>query len=148
MDDRLRGVRGSNLLAFSKRRIAGHMALVNTIGQNPSHREPIANILFKPIAYRSQKFQKMGLPIKVLALTGNQTQAEFPKLQLFEQVGNHRLLFQQIKELNTALPHKAHVLLGYGEIYKDGYQLNIDAEHRIKNFESWWDCDHIRANNA
>ena len=56
----------------------------------------IANILFKPVGYHSQKFQKMGLPVKVLALTGNQTQAEFPKLQLFEQVGNHRLLFQQI----------------------------------------------------
>ena len=137
MDDRLRRVRSSNLLTFSKRRLVDHMTLVNAIGQNTTRRESIANILFKPVGYHSQKFQKMGLPVKVLALTGNQTQAEFPKLQLFEQVGNHRLLFQQIKELNTAPLHKAHVLwLGYGEIYKDGYQLNIDAEHRIKNFVS------------
>ncbi len=134
MDDRLRANRHS---AFSRRQIISQMSLVGAIGQNNSRREPIADILFKPLAYRARKFQKMGLPMKVLALAGNQTQAEFPKLQQFDQIRNRRLLHQQIKELNTAPLHKAHVLwLGHGEIYKNGYQLNIDAEHRIKNFVS------------
>jgi len=79
----------------------------------------------------------MDLPIKVLALTGNGTDAEFPRLKQFDYVRNHHLLYHQIREMSTAPIHKAHLLwIGHGEIYKDGYHLNIDAEHRIKDFVS------------
>ena len=137
MDGKLRTPRLETYLPNGRRRIASQIALVNTIGRDDTQRQPIADLLFKPVAHQPTAYHKMDLPIKVLALTGNGTDAEFPRLKQFDYVRNHHLLYHQIREMSTAPIHKAHLLwIGHGEIYKDGYHLNIDAEHRIKDFVS------------
>ena len=137
IDDKLRTPRLETYLPNGRRRIVSQIALVNTIGRNNTQRQPIADLLFKPVAHQPTTYHKMDLPIKVLALTGNGTDAEFPRLNQFDYVRNHHLLYHQIREMSAAPIHKAHLLwIGHGEIYKDGYHLNIDAEHRIKDFVS------------
>ncbi len=75
------------------------------------------------------------LPLKVMALTGNVTTAEFPVLERFEYIRQHHLLYTAVQDLRTDRLAKTHILwIGYGEIYKAGYRLNIDTEHRIKHF--------------
>ena len=77
------------------------------------------------------------LPMKVMALTGNGASAEFPMLERFEYVREHHLLYNAVQDLRTDRLAKTDILwIGNGEIYKAGYRLTIDAEHRIKNFVS------------
>ena len=62
---------------------------------------------------------------------------EFPALERFEYVQDHHIIYSAVPDLRTDRLPKTDILwIGNGEIYKSGYRLNIDAEHRIKNFVS------------
>ena len=80
---------------------------------------------------------KMAMPIKLMAFTGNTSTVEFPVLQRFEYIQEHHMIYREVPDLRTDRLPKTDILwIGNGEIYKSGYRLNIDAEHRIKNFVS------------
>ena len=116
-------------------RMAAQSMLVEEIGESRGRREILSPFLFTPVASRRKSYKKPELPLKVMALTGNVTQAEFPALQQLEYVNGHHIIYEPVKDLRTAYLAKAHILwIGHGEIYKDAYRLSIDAEHRIKNF--------------
>ena len=75
------------------------------------------------------------MPLKLMAFTGNTSTVEFPVLERFEYVQGHHMIYDHIQDLRTDKLAKTDILwIGNGEIYKSGYRLNIDAEHRIKNF--------------
>lgn len=77
------------------------------------------------------------MPLKLMALTGNTSTVEFPVLERFEYVQDHHMIYNSVQDLRTDRLAKTNILwIGNGEIYKSGYRLNIDAEHRIKNFVS------------
>ena len=80
---------------------------------------------------------QMAMPIKLMAFTGNTSTVEFPVLQRFEYIQEHHIIYRETQDLRTDRLPKTDILwIGNGEIYKAGYRLNIDAEHRIKNFVS------------
>ena len=80
---------------------------------------------------------ELRLPLKVMALTGNGTNEEYPYLERFDFVNEHHMLYESVNTLRNDRLAKMDILwIGNGEIYKGGYRLNIDSEHRIKNFVS------------
>ena len=80
---------------------------------------------------------QIAMPLKLMALTGNTSAVEFPVLERFEYVQEHHMIYNAVNDLrNDRLPKTDILWIGNGEIYKSGYRLNIDAEHRIKNFVS------------
>ena len=80
---------------------------------------------------------QMAMPLKLMALTGNTTTVESPVLERFEYIQEHHIIYKEVQNLRTDRLPKTDILwIGNGEIYKSGYRLNIDAEHRIKNFVS------------
>ena len=81
---------------------------------------------------------QMAMPLKLMALTGNTSTVEFPVLERFEYVQDHHIIYSEVQDLRrTDRLAKTDILwIGNGEIYKSGYRLNIDVEHRIKNFAS------------
>lgn len=80
---------------------------------------------------------QIAMPLKLMALTGNTSTVEFPILERFEYVQGHHIIYNQVQNLRTDKLARTDILwIGNGEIYKSGYRLNIDTEHRIKNFVS------------
>ena len=80
---------------------------------------------------------QMAMPIRLMAFTGNTSTVEFPVLERFEYIQDHHMIYKETQNLRTDRLPKTDILwIGNGEIYKSGYRLNIDAEHRIKNFVS------------
>lgn len=80
---------------------------------------------------------QMAMPIRLMAFTGNTSSVEFPVLERFEYIQEHHMIYKETQDLRTDRLPKTDILwIGNGEIYKSGYRLNIDAEHRIKNFVS------------
>ena len=80
---------------------------------------------------------QIAMPLKLMALTGNTSTVEFPVLERFEYVQDHHIIYNAVQDLRTDRLAKTDILwIGNGEIYKSGYRLNIDTEHRIKNFVS------------
>lgn len=136
-DDKLRKVGPPHvkILPPYRSRMAAQRLLVEELGESRGRREILSPFLFTPVASRRKRYTKPELPLKVMALTGNVTQAEFPALQQLEHVNKHHIIYEPVADLRTAYMAKAHILwIGHGEIYKEGYRLSIDAEHRIKNF--------------
>ena len=136
-DEKLRKVGPPHIriLPPYRTRMAAQAMLVERIGESRGHQEILSPFLFTPVASRRKRYKKPELPFKVMALTGNVTEAEFPVLQQFEYVKEHHIIYEPVRDLRTAYMAKAHILwIGHGEIYKEGYRLSIDAEHRIKNF--------------
>ena len=80
---------------------------------------------------------QIAMPLKLMAFTGNTSTVEYPILERFEYIQGHHILYNEVPDLRTDKLAKTDILwIGNGEIYKSGYRLNIDAEHRIKNFVS------------
>jgi small nuclear ribonucleoprotein (snRNP)-like protein len=136
-DEKLRKVGPPHvrILPPYRTRMAAQTMLVEEIGESRGNREILSPFLFTPVSSRRKPYKKPEHPLKVMALTGNVTEAEFPALQQLENVNEHHIIYEPVKDLRTAYMAKAHILwIGHGEIYKEGYRLSIDAEHRIKNF--------------
>lgn len=80
---------------------------------------------------------QIAMPLKLMALTGNTSTVESPVLERFEYIQGHHIIYNEVQDLRTDRLVKTNILwIGNGEIYKSGYRLNIDTEHRIKNFVS------------
>lgn len=128
---------------------------LDTAEQRARHRKLIRNRIVGGInAHFNTKFWKpntgvprtpgvtraevqMAMPIKLMAFTGNTSTVEFPVLQRFEYIREHHMIYREVPDLRTDRLPKTDILwIGNGEIYKAGYRLNIDTEHRIKNFVS------------
>lgn len=153
------------LLPFTRTKITAHTLLVEQIHRNPTQHAALAPIVYPnaiphrygKLAYRASSLlpasmnlrrtlSRVGwrhsqtayaLPLKVMALTGNTTTVEFPALQRFEYIQEHHMIYNAVQDLRTDKLAKTHLLwIGNGEIYTFGYRLNIDTEHRIKNFVS------------
>ena len=139
LDDKLRkvGPVSIKVLPRYRARMVTQVVLAGEIGENRSEQEVFSPLVYRPVAPRIRPDKKPELPFKVLALTGNITAEEFPVLEQFGHVHNRRVIYEQVKDLRTDKIARTHLLwIGHGEIYKDGYRLNIDSEHRIKNFVS------------
>ena len=104
-------------------------------GKKPEQK-PISPLLFSPASPRITPHIKSQVPLKTIVLTGNVADVEFPAIQKFERIENHHILYQETQSLKSVQISKSHILwIGHGEIYKEKYQLNIDAEHRIKTLK-------------
>ena len=97
--------------------------------------KPNAGVPKTPGVTRSEV--QMAMPVRLMAFTGNTSTVEFPVLERFEYIQDHHMIYKETQDLRTDRLPKTDILwIGNGEIYKSGYRLNIDAEHRIKNFVS------------
>ncbi len=114
-----------------RNRIAGSINAV----VNSKFLKPDTGIARVPGVTRSEV--QIAMPLKLMAFTGNTSTVEYPVLERFEYIKEHHMLYSEVQDLRTDRLPKTDILwIGNGEIYKSGYRLNIDAEHRIKNFVS------------
>lgn len=114
-----------------RNRIAGSINAV----VNSKFFKPDTGIARVPGVTRSEV--QIAMPLKLMAFTGNTSTVEYPVLERFEYINEHHMLYSEVQNLRTDRLPKTDILwIGNGEIYKSGYRLNIDAEHRIKNFVS------------
>ena len=134
------------LIPYFADRLVTQNALVEQLRENPLQKEALSQLAYPndvkrrwrvPLLKKLPSNVDIPLPLKVMALTGNVTEEEFPILERFEYVSEHHMLYESVNNLRNDRLAKMDILwLGAGEIYKSGYRLNIDAEHRIKNFVS------------
>ena len=116
-------------------RMAAQTLLLRQTEEKKSDQTAMAPMLYTPVAPHIKPYHKPALPIKVLALTGNITESEFPVLQQFKSIRQHHIIYEPTTDLRTDGIAKTHILwIGHGEIYKEGYRFSIDDEHRIKDF--------------
>ncbi len=133
------------IMPFYAKRLVTQNALVEHIRENQLQREAISHLAYP------KKFKKrlrvpllklvtngeIRLPLKVMVFTSNGTNEEYPVIEQFEHIQEHHMLYEPVDTLRNDRLAKMDILwIGNGEIYKAGYRLNIDAEHRIKNFVS------------
>lgn len=128
---------------FFANRLVTQNALVEQLIDNPLQKETFSQLAFPhatngklrvPLIKILPK-SDFRLPLKVMAFTGNVSNEEFPFLERFEYISEHRMLYESVNNLRNDRLAKMDILwIGNGEIYKSGYRLNIDTEHRIKNF--------------
>ena len=128
-------------------KIAARSEIVEQIRVNKLQQEVLGLLTYPKIVKKRLRIPMMRkiipskaelrLPLKVMALTGNGTHEEYPFLERFEYVNEHHMLYESVDTLRNDRLAKMDILwIGNGEIYKEGYRLNIDSEHRIKNFVS------------
>jgi hypothetical protein len=117
--------------------MAAQTILTHKIGDNPPAQEVLSPTVYTPVFPRVKPYKRKELPLKIVALTGNVTKAEIPALEQIQDIRGHRIICQPVRDLRTNHIARTHLLwIGHGEIYKNGYRLDIDTEHRIKNFVS------------
>ena len=133
------------MMPFYAKRLVTQNALVDQLRENKLQKEAMSHLVYpKKVKKRWRvpllKLATNGeirLPLKVMVLTSNGTNEEYPVIQRFEYVQEHHMLYELVDNLRNDRLAKMDILwIGSGEIYKSGYRLNIDAEHRIKNFVS------------
>ena len=82
-----------------------------------------------------QPYQASEDSLRVLVLTGNHYDVEFPALSHFDQIGKHRVVYQKTKDRGLPELGKADILwIGGGEICESNYVLTTYQEKRIKAF--------------
>lgn len=134
------------MIPYFANKLVAQNALVEQIRDNPLQKEAFSQFAYpkqmkKQLRLPLRKFLpsngELRLPLKVMALTGNGTDVEYPFLERFEYVNEHHMLYESVDNLRNDRLAKMDILwIGNGEIYKAGYRFNIDTEHRIKNFVS------------
>ena len=73
--------------------------------------------------------------VRVLVLSGNRFNVEFPTLSAFNPVGEHQVAYQRTKDRNLpTLDHADILWLGQGEICEEKYRLTKKWESKIKAF--------------
>lgn len=132
---------------FFAHKLAARTEIVEQIRGNKLQQEVLGQLTYPKKVKRRIRIPMMKkiiptktelrLPLKVMALTSNGTDFEYPILERFEYINEHHMLYEPVNTLRNDRLAKMDILwIGNGEIYKGGYRLNIDAEHRIKNFVS------------
>ncbi len=134
------------LIPYFANRLVTQNELVEQIRENPLQKEAFSQLAYPKLVKKQLRIPLMKLlpsknglrlPLKVMALTGNGANEEFSVLERFEYVHEHHMLYESVNNLRNERLAKMDILwIGAGEIYKGGYRLNIDTEHRIKNFVS------------
>ena len=134
------------LIPYFANRLVTQNALVEQIRENPLQKEAFSQLAYPKLIKKQFRIPLMKLlpsnnglrlPLKVMAFTSNGANEEFRVLERFEYVHEHHMLYESVGNLRNERLVKMDILwIGAGEIYKGGYRLNIDAEHRIKNFVS------------
>ena len=72
---------------------------------------------------------------RVLVLSGNRFNVEFPTISAFSSVGEHQVVYQRTKDRNLpTLDHADILWLGQGEICEERYRLTKEREKKIKTF--------------
>lgn len=131
------------MIPYFANRIITQNTLVEQMRENGLQQEAFSTFTFpKPVKKRLRvPFLKLPspngfrMPVKVMTLTGNGSNEEYPILERFEYINEHHMLYESVNNLRNDRLAKMDILwIGSGEIYKSGYRLNIDSEHRIKNF--------------
>ena len=73
--------------------------------------------------------------LRVLVLSGNHSDVEFPTISAFDSVDKHQVVYQRTKDRNLPTLKRADILwLGQGEICEDKYRLTKEREKKIKAF--------------
>jgi hypothetical protein len=73
--------------------------------------------------------------VRVLVLSGNRFNVEFPTISAFNPVGGHQVVYQRTKDRNLpALDHADILWVGQGEICEEKYRLTKKRENKIKAF--------------
>ncbi len=134
------------MIPYYANKLVAQNALVEQIRENELQKEAFSQLAYPkrtkkrlriPLMKLLPSNGELRLPLKVMALTGNGTNEEYPFLERFEYVNEHHMLYESVDNLRNDRLAKMDILwIGNGEIYKAGYRLNIDTEHRIKNFVS------------
>ena len=72
---------------------------------------------------------------RVLVLSGNQYNVEFPTISAFNSVGGRQVVYQRTKDRNLPSLNHADILwLGQGEICEERYRLTKERETKIRAF--------------
>ncbi len=133
------------MMPLYARRLVTQNALVDQLRENQLQKEAFSQLAYpnkvkKRLRVPLLKLVTNGelrLPLKVMVYTSNGINEEYPVIERFEYVHEHHMLYESVDTLRNERLAKMDILwIGNGEIYKSGYRLNIDAEHRIKNFVS------------
>jgi len=141
LEKKLRPIKPPRLMPpnIKKKRMLSQATLVEKLNEDNLAKTSISQILYSPLMrnrYHLPK-PKVHLPIKVLAFMGNMTRVEFPILRKLERIHEHRVLYEQTQDTNLPRLGRAHILwIGQGEIFRDGYQLKMGTESKIKSFVS------------
>ena len=73
--------------------------------------------------------------VRVLVLSGNRYNVEFPTISAFTPVGGSQVVYQRTKDRNLPSLNHADILwLGQGEICEERYRLTKQREDKIKAF--------------
>ena len=73
--------------------------------------------------------------VRVLVLSGNRFNVEFPTISALNPVGGSQVVYQKTKDRNLpSLKHADILWLGQGEICEERYRLNKEREKKIKAF--------------
>ena len=73
--------------------------------------------------------------VRVLVLSGNRYNVEFPTISALSPVGESQVVYQRTKDRNLPVLNHADILwLGQGEICEERYRLNKEQEKKIKAF--------------
>ena len=73
--------------------------------------------------------------VRVLVLSGNRFNVEFPTISAFNPVGKRQVAYQRTKDRNLPnLDHADVLWLGQGEICEEKYRLTKERERKIKVF--------------
>ena len=73
--------------------------------------------------------------VRVLVLSGNRFNVEFPTISAFNPVGGSQVVYQRTKDRNLPSLKNADILwLGQGEICEERYRLTKEREKKIKAF--------------
>lgn len=109
-------------------------ALRNSTEQEVKKNAPLMENLIH-LAVNRAKPQSSEPTVKVLALTGNGNNFEFPTLEKFYKVAEQRIGYIQTKDRSLPGLNEADILwVGQGEISEGKYLLDKNAERKIRNF--------------
>ena len=109
-------------------------ALQNATEQDVKRNAPLMeNLIY--FAVNQLKPQTSEVSVKVLALTGNKSNVEFPALEKFDRVDGRKIMYMQTKDKRLSKLDGADILwIGQGEISEEKYLLDKSTEKKIKDF--------------
>ena len=111
-------------------------------GSTPDFQQVVREALAgrgKPSDKKSSKVESLAKAsagtVRVLVLSGNHFNVEFPTISAFNPVRAHEVVYQRTKDRNLpTLDHADILWLGQGEICEEKYRLTKKRERKIKAF--------------
>ena len=111
-------------------------------GSTPDFQRVVRDTLagrIKPTKTRTSKVESLAEAsagaVRMLVLSGNRFNVEFPTISAFNPVGGSQVVYQGTKDRNLpSLKHADILWLGQGEICEEKYRLNKEREKKIKTF--------------